>query len=89
MTGAVEMDQQRRFDGRRPGLLRLWAVASGFWTIAVLVRIRDRFPAAAGWRGAMADRWTWVGVLAPPIVLAAIMATIYFVPIALRREPRR
>lgn len=79
------MATSRRFDGRRPSLLRLWLIVTGFWAAAMLLRQGER----CGGHCAVADAGLWLGLLLPPLVLAAVMATIYWFPVALKRGARR
>lgn len=80
--GRPAMLPRRRFDGPRPSLLRLWAIVTAFWTGAMLLHVRERCGADCR----LDDRSLWLGLLIPPLVLAAVMATLYWFPVALRRR---
>lgn len=70
---------------RRPSLLRLWLAATGFWAAAMLLRLRE----SCGGHCAVGDGRLWLGLALPPLVLGAVLATIYWFPMTIRRGVRR
>jgi len=65
---------------RKPSLLRLWLVAAALWIAALLLRLRETpHPTEPA---------LWLGLLAPPLVLAAVLGVISWFPALLRLAPR-
>ena len=70
-----------------PSLLRLWAIVVSLWTGADLVRLgRVRVP-PEGWDAVLGDPATWLGLLVPPLILAAVLAGMAWLTGAGRRLP--
>jgi hypothetical protein len=65
---------------RKASLLRLWLVTAALWVAALLLRAgATPHPAAHG---------LWLGLLAPPLVLGAVLGIIAWFPSLLRLAPR-
>ena len=65
---------------RKPSLLRLWLVAATLWVAALLLRF-GQAPHPVG-------HGLWLGLLAPPLVLGAVLGVIAGFPRLLRIAPR-
>jgi len=59
---------------RKTSLLRLWLVTAALWVAALLLRL-GRPPSTP---------ILWLGLLAPPLVLAAVLVVIGWFPMLLR-----
>jgi hypothetical protein len=65
---------------RKASLLRLWLVAAALWVAALLLRLHETpHPVGHG---------LWLGLLAPPLVLGAVLGAIAWFPSLLRLAPR-
>lgn len=68
-------------------LARTWLVVSGLWTVSLLLRLHHDQAGGPGWLDILGAWQTWLGLLGPPLALAAILAAIHG-PARLRTEPR-
>ncbi|MGO8915923.1 MAG: hypothetical protein ACLQJR_08450 [Stellaceae bacterium] len=60
----------------RSSLTRTWLVVSALWTVSLLLRIHHDHAGRLGWAAILEDWQTWLGLLGPPLALAAILAAI-------------
>jgi hypothetical protein len=57
-------------------LLRTWVVVTALWTVSDVLRLRDCQASILGWPVVLEDWGTWMGLLVPPLVLAAALTAI-------------
>jgi hypothetical protein len=62
--------------GTRSRLWRLWALASGLWTVATLLRVAKVWAPLVGWRGIVERPMIWISLIVPPLLFALIVGAI-------------
>ncbi len=71
----AEQDKAGRNNGSR--LMLLWAVVSGLWTVATVLRIDSVWVSLVGWQNAVEDPFLWINLILPPSMFAVILAAIH------------
>ena len=72
----------RGVDRDKVGLLRqpvwtLWAVVSGLWTVATLLRVNRVWVPLIGWHRIISGPALWSSLILPPLMFAVILIVIH------------
>jgi hypothetical protein len=63
----------------RSGHLTLWAVMTGVWAVATVLRNQRVGQLLLGWRGELDDSGIWMSLILPPTMFAVVLLAIHFV----------
>lgn len=59
--------------GHSPNFVALWLVVSILWTVATILRMQRTWPPGRGWVATVSDAFTWISLLAPPLIFALVL----------------
>jgi len=59
------------------GFLILWAVMTGLWTLATILRVNRVWVPLEGWQSVVEGPWIWISLILPPAMFAVILAAIH------------